>query len=158
MRRTLVGTLAVVAVVALSSSSFAQSADPWVATWRLNVAKSKYSPGPAPRSQTVVNESAPNGIRSITDTVDAQGMKIHQVVDAPFDGKEHEVKGSLQPTTRIYKRIDARTYEFVNRVNGKVTTTTRVAISADGKTRTNTTTGTDDQGRKVNNVAVYERQ
>ena len=30
----------------------AQESDPLVGTWELNVAKSKYSPGPAPKSET----------------------------------------------------------------------------------------------------------
>jgi len=55
-------------------------------------------------------------------------------------------------------RIDANTIQTVNKKGGKVTTTQRSAVSADGKTRTVTTTGTDAQGRTVNNVAVYDRQ
>jgi hypothetical protein len=43
-------------------------------------------------------------------------------------------------------------------VGGKVTTTSRVVVSADGKTRTITTTGTDTQGRTVNNVTVWDKQ
>jgi hypothetical protein len=33
-----------------------------------------------------------------------------------------------------------------------------VVVSADGKTRTVTQTGTDTQGRTVKNVAVHEKQ
>ena len=56
------------------------------------------------------------------------------------------------------KRIDEHTLESVNKKEGKVTTTQRNVVAADGKTRTVTTTGTDGQGQKVNNVAVYEKQ
>lgn len=138
--------------------AFAQSAEPWVGTWRLNVAKSKYSPGPGPRSQTVRIDAVANGQKVVTDAVDAQGMATHTEITAMFDGKEYELKGAAVPTTRVYRRIDARSYDFVNRVGGKVTTTVRSVVSADGKTRTNTTTGTDPRGRTVNNVAVYEKQ
>ena len=43
-------------------------------------------------------------------------------------------------------------------MNGKVTTTTRVFHASDGKTRTITTTGTNEQGQKVNNVVVWEKR
>ena len=56
------------------------------------------------------------------------------------------------------KRIDANTIDSVNKKGGKVTTTQRNVVSADGKTRTVTTTGVDGQGQKVNNVAIFEKQ
>ena len=46
----------------------------------------------------------------------------------------------------------------VSKKSGKVTITQRNIVSADGKTRTVTTTGTDALGQKVNNVAVFERK
>jgi hypothetical protein len=74
-----------------------------------------------------------------------------------FDGKPSELKGAPMPTTRTYTKIAAG-YEFVDRVNGKVTTTTRISMAADGKTRTNVATGVNAAGQRVNNVTVWERQ
>ena len=56
------------------------------------------------------------------------------------------------------KRIDAHTLESVNKKGGKVTTSQKNVVAADGKTRTVTTTGTNPQGQKISNVAVYEKQ
>jgi hypothetical protein len=56
------------------------------------------------------------------------------------------------------KRIDSNTIELVSKKGGKVTTTNRSVVSADGKTRTSTVTGVDGQGQKVNNVQVFEKQ
>jgi hypothetical protein len=52
-RRTLttMALLGLVVATALPQIGFAQS-DPFVGTWQLNLAKSKYSPGPPPKSQT----------------------------------------------------------------------------------------------------------
>ena len=76
-----------------------------------------------------------------------------------FDGKPTEVKGAPDANTmRVYKRIDARTYEYTQTVAGKPTVTARTVVSADGKTRTITTTGTNAQGQAVKNIAAYERQ
>jgi hypothetical protein len=157
MRRRKTSALVVVALVAASGLSFAQSTAAWAGTWRLNVAKSKYTPGPAPKSSTLRLEAFAGGSKTVLDKVNADGSMTRNEVSAMFDGKEYEVRGAAAPTTRAYKSAD-RGYEFVTRVSGKVTTTTRVVASADGKTLTATQTGTNAQGQAVNNVLVYERQ
>ena len=155
-----------VAIVALLGASLlpvpvsGQAADPWIGTWTLNVAKSKYSPGPAPKSGALtIAASAGGGIHQTVDTVPATGAPIKWEITANFDGKDYPVKGN-NPNSEMqsYKKIDARTYEVAAKRGGKPTLTTRVTISADGKTRTSTQTGTDAQGQKVNNVIVYERK
>ena len=160
MRSRFLLSLLLVAPVLASFPVAAQAQDAWVGTWKLNLAKSKYEPANlAVKSQTTKLEAIAGGMKATTDTVDAQGKATHQLATATFDGKSAEVSGAADAnTTRVYKRIDARTYEFVTSVGGKVTTTTRSVTSADGKTRTNTTTGKNAQGVTVNNVAVFDRQ
>ena|SRR5688572_10923231 len=150
---------AVVVALAVSTGS-AQFSDTWIGQWTLNVAKSVYKPGPPPavRSQVITHEAVPNGIRTIVERIDVQGRADRQEITAMFDGKEYQVTGTPMPATRVYTRVDNRRFEYVQRVNGRVTVTTRVEISADGKTRTNTTTGTNPQGRAIYNVEVWERQ
>jgi hypothetical protein len=76
-----------------------------------------------------------------------------------LDGQDVPISGNNPNADTVSaKRIDANTLEIVNKKNGKVTTTQKNVVAADGKTRTVTTTGTDAQGQKVNNVAVYEKQ
>jgi len=133
-----------------------QSAAPWAGTWKLNNGKSKIE-GPAPKESIVRLEAVPNGVRTTIDTVNAQGVRTHTEATAVFDGKEYELKGAAMPTTRAYKSVGSD-YEYITRVNGKVTTTSRGVVSADGKTRTLTTTGTNAQGQPVNTVSVYDRQ
>jgi hypothetical protein len=91
------------------------------------------------------------------DTVDAQGTSVHTEVVTMFDGKPSEVKGAPN-STRVYRRIDNRTYEFVALVGGDVTATTRTVVAADGQTRTNTTTSQNALGGTVVSVAVYDKQ
>jgi hypothetical protein len=149
----------VVGCLLLSSSPHSQSPDPWIGTWKLNTAKSKYSPGLTPRSSTLVSVAVDGGFQQTVDTVMATlGMKTHSEVTAKFDGKDTRVKGNVNADTSAYTKIDSRSYEVVSKKNGKVTITSRVVISADGKTRTVTQTGTDAEGKKVNNLIVYDRQ
>ena len=148
-----------VMLVALPLVGTAQAPQGLMGTWKVNVAKSTYSPGPGPKSQTSVWAAAPGGgWTSTVDGVDAAGKPTHIEQVTMFDGKPVELKGAPVPTTRAFSRIDDRTYQFVDRVNGKVTTTTRVTIAADGKTRTNVATGTNADGKPVKNTVVWERQ
>ena len=156
--RTLVVAVAVGCF--LSGSPIAsQSSDPWIGTWKLNTVKSKYSTGLTPRSSTLISVAVDGGFKQTVDTVMATlGMPTHSEVTAKFDGKDHPVRGNANADTSAYTRIDGRAYEVVSKKNGKVTLTSRVVISADAKTRTVTQSGTDAQGRKINNLLVYDRQ
>lgn len=136
----------------------AQSTDPFVGTWRLNVAKSTYSPGPAPKSITSTYEAAGQGYKVAVTNVSVSGTTQYGYT-TNLDGKDSPVTGTnANADTVTVTRIDARTLQVVSKKGGKVTITQRNALSADGKSRTVTTTGTDAQGQKVNNVAVFERQ
>jgi hypothetical protein len=69
------------------------------------------------------------------------------------------VTGASAPnTTNALKRIDDRTFEVMGKVDGMPTVTTRVAVSADGKTMTATQTGKNAQGQSINNVIVLDKQ
>ena len=155
--RSLAGV--VVGVCFLVSPVISQAQDPWIGTWKLNTAKSKYSPGLAPKSSTLIAVAADGGFKQTVDTVMAAlGLPTHSEVTAKFDGKDTPVKGNANADTSAYTKIDSRSYETVSKKNGKVTLTSRVVISADGKTRTVSQTGVDAEGRKVNNYLVYDRQ
>ena len=154
-RLTMLLSAAAVAVVLVAN---AQSVDPFVGTWRLNVAKSKYTPGPAPKSITSIYEAAGKGYKVSVKNDSASGGFQYGYTTA-LDGKDSVLTGN-NPNADVVTvtRIDARTLQVVSKKGGKVTITQRNVLSPDGKTRTVTTTGTDAQGQKVNNVAVFERQ
>lgn len=153
--------LLVATVLSLPLVVRAQAPDAWVGTWKLNLAKSKYEPANlAPKSQTIKQDAAAGGaVKTAVDVVDAQGKTQHQEYMVTFDSKAVAIPGAADAnTTRVYKRIDSRSYEYVQSVAGKPTVTVRTVVSADGKTRTLTTTGRNAQGQTINSVAVYERQ
>ena len=147
------------AVLAVGVMATAQTKDPFVGSWRLNAAKSKYTPGPAPKSITSSYEAAGKGYKVSVKNEPASGPVQQYSYTSNLDGKDSPVTGNNPNADMVaVKRIDANTLEVVSKKGGKVTTTQSNVVSADGKTRTVTTTGTDAQGQKVNNVAVFERQ
>jgi len=125
-------------------------------TWKLNEAKSKFA-GKA-RNHTVVYEAAGDQIKVTVEGVDESGTAVRNEWTGKFDGKDYPVTGESNADARSYKMIDKNTLEIVNKKGGKTTMTGRIAVSDDGKTRTVTTTATDAQGKKVTNVAVYDKQ
>ena len=164
MRRSTIVVVATLALLRTGVAVTGQSSDPLMTTlignWRLNVAKSTYSPAPPPRSNASKWEPSEGGTTRITtDGMSAQGQATHTEWIGKFDGKDYPQKGVPEAnTTRAYKGFDDRTYKWVEKVDGKVTLTTRNIASRDGKTRTATTTGKNVTGQTVNNVMVREKQ
>lgn len=136
----------------------AQASDPRIGTWKLNVAKSQYSPGPAPQSLTVKVESSGKGEKVTTESVNADGTRTATEYTANFDSKNYPLTGSQIADTVSLKRIDARTTERTDKKGDKVALTLRRVVSQDGKTMTVTTKGTNAQGQAVNNVIVFDKQ
>jgi len=126
-------------------------------TWKLDDAKSKIAAG-APKNTTVVYEAAADSVKVTVDGVDADGKPSHNEWTGKFDGKDYPVTGDPTADTRSYKRINDHTLALTNTKDGKVTTTGRITVSADGKTRTVTTSGKDANGKKIDSTAVYNKQ
>lgn len=155
----LFAVVAVALVVVLGGTAFAQSSNSELGTWKLNLAKSKYNQGPAPKSTTLKIEAAGAGIKTIVDTVSDDGTVRHYESTASYDGKDNPIVGNSPNGDTIARtRIDATTTKTVNKKGGKITTTSTNIVSSDGKTRTLTTTGTNALGQTVNSVAVFDRQ
>jgi hypothetical protein len=148
-------TVFVGAVVAL-----AQTADPWFGTWKQNLAKSTYNPGPQPKNAALRTEEPwEGGLKSTVDGVDPDGTVRRVVVAAKWDGKFYPVTGlAASTTTRAYTRINQRTISYVTKVDGKELTTVRTVVSSDGKTATTTVTGKNAQGQDVHNTITWDRQ
>jgi hypothetical protein len=135
------------------------AADMLSGNWKLNLAKSKYDPGPPPKGpNTTKIEAIKGGLKFTVDNVNAEGKPSHYEFSGQFDGKDNPVKGDPNRDTVAFRKIDDYTLELTNKKDGKVTTIARQVYSKDGKTRTNTTTGTNSKGIKVNTVAVSEKQ
>ncbi len=132
--------------------------DPILGTWKLNLSKSKYIPGPAPRSQTRVYRQMANGIFVTIETVDAKGKKQPTIeFEEKYDGKEYPMKGSAIGDALALKRINNYLSEATMKHGGMVVATTRRIITDNGKTLMLIYEETDFE-RPVDNIIVYDRQ
>jgi len=134
------------------------SADEHSGTWELSPAKSKFSPGPAPRNLTERIVLDENSYKVEATGAAADRKPMHIEFNAKFDGKDYPISGVPWADVVAVKRIDSHTPQAIQKRAGKVTMTITCKVSTDGKTRTCTFKGKDEQGRNVNNVAVFDRQ
>jgi hypothetical protein len=144
-------------VAVLPTPAFAKP-DPFVGTWILNIAKSTFSPGPAPKDQTAVYAAVAGGYRVTATGTNGDGKPINTDYTAKLDGKDYPVTGSADYDATTLKRVDARTLEFTRKKAGTVVQTGTIVVSTDGKTRTVTVDGTNSAGAKLHNVSVYDRK
>jgi hypothetical protein len=136
----------------------AQAADPMNGTWELNLAKSKFSPGPPPKSDTRTFEVTGDDVKFTGKQINAQGKPITVGYTAKFDGKDYPITGSENFDTISLKRIDASTSEATLKKGGKVMYSSKRTTSKDGKTLTFTGKGTNAKGQAVNDVLVFDKR
>jgi hypothetical protein len=142
---------------AVSSQADARTADEQLlGTWRLDLSKSKYSPGPAPRSELRTYARDAAGVKGTIDRHYADGRR--EVIDYRAEG-DHDtpVSGTKAYDAVRFKRIDARNTEAVLSHAGRVWGTARRSLSDDGAVLTITFRRLEP-GDMVNNVAVYHKE
>ena len=145
-------------LVALVLNVSAAPADQQSGTWKMNPAKSNYSPGPAPKSITVKIASDADNVKLTSDGIDAAGNPTHVEYTAKYDGKAYPITGVPNADTVALERVDASTIRSTTKKGDQVVMTVTSVISSDGKTRTSTFKGKNAEGQDVNNVVVYDKQ
>ena len=151
--------LAAVLATAVPEIGLAQS-NPLIGTWKLNLAKSRFSGSPPPRSITLTFAGEGQNLTNTAEIIDDQGQTAKIVFAHLYDGKPHPTTGApggiYDATT--YNRVDAYTLNFVRLKDGKAVQTGSNMVSADGKTFTVMTAGIGANGQQVSSIAVYEKQ
>jgi hypothetical protein len=134
---------------------FAQDSN--LGTWKLNDAKSNLPKG-APKNTTVVYETVGENVKVTIDGIGSDGKTTHNEWTGKYDGKDYPVVGDPNSDARSLTKIDDHTLGFNVKKSGKTAISGRVVVSADGKSRTVTSSGTDSKGNKVSSTTVYDKQ
>ena len=149
-------------IVVVAAASAQTKDDPALGTWKLNVAKSTFTPGPPIKGDTRSYEVNDEGWLIVTtETIQPDGRKTGVRFAAKFDGKAYPQIGRFASTVTLitYEPVDKRTLKYTQRdSSGKVNSTNTRTVSADGRTMTIEQKSTDDKGRPVVNVELFERQ
>lgn len=149
--------IALILAVCLAGVAVCYAANPNMGTWKLNEAKSTFSPG-ATKNTTVVYAAAGDMVKVTTDGTTGDGKPYQTEWTGMFDGKDYPLTGDPSANSRSYKKINEHTLELTNKKDGKVTTTGHIVVSADGMTRTLKVNGTTADGKKMTYTAVYDKQ
>ena len=118
----------------------------------MNPAKSKYSPGPAPKEWTLKFDKSAGGIRLTSSGITANGEKQSMSFTSPFDGTEVKWTGNPGADTCAPLKVNDSMYVNIAKIKGKLVQIVRAEVATDGKTLKVTMTGT------IDNVVIYERQ
>ena len=134
--------------------------NPLVGTWKLNLTKSKFDPGPAPKSQTETVEAQGDGVKYTVDGVGAAGKSYSYGFAVKFDGKDNPILGSGSAADTVSAhRIDSNNFEFTAEKGGKVIGTFKATVAKDGMVKIVDAKSTNAPGVKTyDNVLVYDKQ
>jgi len=149
------------ALVAFAITSVAAlGADNTLGIWKLNVAKSTYTPGPMPiKSLTVTREASGGGVKQTTTGERSDGTKVNASYTAKYDGKDVQVTGNSQYDTIAIKQVNADTLtDARKKTGGPYKATGRTVVSNGGKTMTTTTKGTNADGNEFTQILVLDKQ
>ena len=154
---TLIKTLLVGAIFAVASG-VASAADPAIGTWKLNLAKSTFSPGPAPKSQTRSYAESADGTALTVKTTTADGKESTYTLTFKADGKPYPGMGNPDFDMVSVSQVGPSTVHSTQTKGGKTVGSGVRTVSKDGKTLTFKQKGTHAGGEKYNDVSVYDKQ
>ena len=141
-------------VLALPGVLAGQPQPGWFGTWTLNLVRSTYSPEPPPFKRAT-RRIAPSGddITIVDEMVRRRGGITHLEWTGKFDGKDYPVQGVELVLTNAYRRVDDRTYDLIQKIDGEVVATSRITMSPDGKTII-----TVNSSRTASATTIYDRK
>jgi hypothetical protein len=144
-------TIIVVLVLALPCAAWSQDRQPLFGTWRLNFTESTFAPGPQAyvRVTCTIEPWQDDGLKVVYDMVGTRGGVTHWEWMGRLDGKDYPLEGVEEMITNAYSQISDHTYSVIFKIDGRITTTSRIAVSPDGKILTVTSPG---------NTAIYKKR
>lgn len=158
MKRFLLSFLILTSV---ACGSLLAQGNPFVGTWKLNVAKSKFEPGPAPKSQTRTVVAQGDGAKYCFEGVGADGTSFSYSFTVTYDGKDYPVIGTGMPggaDTIAIKRVGTNKAEATLKKGGKEVGKAEAEVSKDGKVSTVKLEGKTANGKEYHSEAVYDKQ
>ena len=132
--------------------------DPVLGTWRLNVERSRFTPGPGWRSQVRTYRATPEGVSVSWSGVDAGGEAMQVSYTYAYDGRDYPMVGSASYDTLNAVRVDARTVRSEEKRRGVIVGIAVRSVSPDGRVLTITDAGRNRRGLAFSQTLVFDRQ
>ena len=144
-------------LVLLVFAGVSMAADPFVGTWKLNSAKTKYKTGMPPKEQTVTFSEEGSDLHTMVKgtSSDGQAISMHytvptaggtgKTIESPYDAVSAKMSSPNERDTSFSK-------------GGKVVYTANAKRSANGKIMTVAVKGTNPSGQTVDGTNFYDKQ
>ena len=133
------------------------SENPLVGTWRLNVEKSRFVPGPAHAQQTITFVEVENGLHVTTTIHNADGTTTDQHYTAYYDGKPYPMVNLNNTTHVAMHRISELEDERVDTNNGVLVGNRLRTVAADRQSYYVHGTGVNTRGQFYVHKMLYEK-
>lgn len=154
--------LCTLALVCLTLPAALLAADnPVLGTWKMNLEKSKYPAGMAPKSLTRTITADGDNVKYAFEGQAADGSAINYSFTLKYDGKDVEVTGAGAPMGVDHiaiTRVNSHQFSASLKKGGKVEAISTAVVSHDGKTSTVSTKGTGPDGKPFKSSSVYDKQ
>jgi len=153
--------LSFLVITSATSGPLPAQSNPFVGTWKLNVAKSKFEPGPAPQSQTRTVVAEGEGAKYSFEGVRADGTPFSYSFTVNYDGKDYPITGTGAPgsaDTIAIKRVGTRKAEATLKKGGKEVGKSEAEVSKDGTVSTVKSKGKTPDGKEYSTDSVYDKQ
>jgi hypothetical protein len=151
----------VVVMAALMQGVVLAESNPFIGTWKMNAEKSKFSPGPAPKSLTITMEAAGDGVKSTSQATGADGTSTSWSYTANYDGNDNPITGTGVPgaaDTVTLRRINVNKTELTLKKGGQVVRTAWLVVFKDGKVLKIIAKGKDVDGKPSKVGLVLDKQ
>jgi hypothetical protein len=153
--------LSFLVITSVASGPLLAQDNPFVGTWKLNVAKSKFEPGPAPKGQTRTVVAEGEGAKYSFEGVRADGTPFSYSFTVNYDGKDYPIIGTGAPggaDTIAIKRVGTNKAEATLKRGGKEVGKSEAEVSKDEKVTTVKSKGKTPDGKEYSTNSVYDKQ
>jgi hypothetical protein len=159
MKQILMAVLALAVCLVAPALMFADT-NAIVGTWKINLEKSTYPAGTAPKSLTrTITLDGDKYTYSFEGTA-ADGSALKYSFTVKYDGKDYEITGN-GPNGSDHislKQINSHMTQGTLKKGDKVVATVHTTVSHDGKTATVSSKGVDKDGKPVKQTQVFDKQ
>jgi hypothetical protein len=159
MKQTLLAILAL-AICLVAPTLMKADTAAVVGTWKLNLEKSKYPAGLAPKSLTRTITADGDNVTYTFDGTAADGSALKYSFTVKYDGKDYPITG-VGPNGSDHitlKQLNSHMTQGTLKKGDKVVATVTTTVSHDGKTATVSSKGTDKDGKTVKQTQVFDKQ
>jgi hypothetical protein len=162
MKKIVVGFLSGILVFATAGLLLAQK-NSVSGVWKLDVAKSKFNPGPGPKSATLTIDTSGAGVKTTFDEIEADDNHVGYEYSTTEDGKDYPVSGTARTailggaeTVVMRHASSSLVVHFMK--SGQIVATNNTVVSKDGKTLKITSQGADAKGQPLSSMTVWNKQ